>query len=144
MRPCHAAHLASRMTPQPAILLEPFTGAAALPAAAWNLAPSAHVLSAGGAWRGEQQDLLDDAYFYCACQARQARWLHLVPFCRTLTCSRRADKWGTVRRLRGDAWPEGFGDPRTEAANEVARNAASPLRVVAEKVGYFKTENPWG
>ena len=67
MRPCHAALLASRMAPQPAILLEPSTGAAALPAAAWNLAPSAHVLSVGGAWRGEQQDLLDDAYFYCAC-----------------------------------------------------------------------------
>ena len=64
MRPCHAAHLASRMTPQLAILLEPSTGAAALPAAAWNLAPSAHVLSAGGAWRDEQQDLLDDARFH--------------------------------------------------------------------------------
>ena len=41
-------------------VFERFAGASALPAAAWDLAPSSHAPSTGGAWRDEQQNLLDD------------------------------------------------------------------------------------
>ena len=81
---------------------------------------------------------------FCACQARQAYWLHLALRCRTLTCSWRSDEWDTVRRLRGDARPEGFGDPETESTNELARRAAFLSRVVGEEGGYFTTETPRG
>ena len=62
-RPRQAARPVSRVATQFAIFLELFAGAAALSAAVRDLAPTAHVLSAGDAWRDEQQDLLDDAHF---------------------------------------------------------------------------------
>ena len=46
-------------TRQSVTVFERVAGASALPAAAWDLAPSAHAPSTGGAWRDEQQDLLD-------------------------------------------------------------------------------------
>ena len=50
----HAARLVSRVTTQFAIFFELFAGAAALPAAARDLAPSAHAPSTGDAWRDVQ------------------------------------------------------------------------------------------
>ena len=98
-----AARLVSRAATQVAVFFELFAGAAALSAAVQDLAPSAHVLKAGDAWRDEQQDLLDDQYLrHCVGRACQALWRHQAPACQTFSQSRRSDKWGTVRQLRSD------------------------------------------
>ena len=136
--------LCSRLAVRFAIFFELFAGAAALSAAVQALAPAAHVIRAADAWRDADQDLLQDEFLhYCATTARQSFWLHQAPPCRTFTRSRRSDKWGTVRQLRSDEKPEGFGSPETEQANELARRAAYLSRCVMESGGYFSIENPY-
>ena len=115
-----------------------------MPAAAWDLAPSSHAPSTGGAWQDEQQDFLGFAHtHHRACQARRAYWPHTIPPYRTSTRSQWSDKWGVARPLWSDTKPEGFDNPVTEAANELARIAALPVKVVTECRCYFSVAYPW-
>ena len=85
-RSAAGARLVARVAVQCAIFFELFAGAAAFSAAVKDLAPTAHVLNAGDAWRDSQQDLLDDQYLHhCAMLSRQTLWLHQAPPCRTFT-----------------------------------------------------------
>ena len=87
------ACLVARVVVQCASFFELVAGAATPSATVKDLAPTAHVLNAGDAWRDSHQDLLDDQYLHhCAMLSLQTLWLQQAPPCRTFTRARRSDK----------------------------------------------------
>ena len=119
-----SSNLTARVVPRLAICLELFAGAASLSAAVEERSPTAHLMRAADTWRDAEQNLSKDDFLHCcAGVATRAFWLHQAPPCRTFTKSRRSEKWATVKKLRSDETPGGFGCQQTEEANELARRA---------------------
>lgn len=69
-------------------------------------------------------------------------WIHAAPPCRTFTKARRKDKHGTVRTLRTEGKPDGFGEPETEEANLIADRTAAIGERQVEEGEYISIENP--
>ena len=88
-------------------------------------------------------DICDDKNFEKLCKESDATdWIHKAPPCGTFTRARRSDEFGTVDVLRSDSHPEGWGDPRAEQGNQIARKVAALCRQRHNKGQWWSIENP--
>lgn len=71
-------------------------------------------------------------------------WKHMAPPCRTFTKARRKDKHASVKQLRSDKKPEGFGCEETTEANLLADRTAALGERQVEIGKWFSIENPEG
>ena len=125
---------------------ELFAGAAGLSTAisrlsvsGWNVATQ----SPKDIWSSDW-DLSNDDHFDAALRSVPSwNWLHGAPPCGTFSKARRTDEHGSVAELRSPWRPAGYGDPRAEEANVLARRQAALAKVVFEAKGYFSIENPF-
>lgn len=100
---------------------------------------SATLDSFQGAW-----DITKDSDFECSksiCQNIDHG--HMAPPCRTLTRARREDEFGTVRVLRSDSQPEGWGDEEAVRGNLVVARMVILCLILHNAGATFSIENPW-
>ena len=71
-----------------------------------------------------------------------AHWKHLAPPCKSLTKCRRTDQFASVKVLRSDARPEGFGCKMTKEANKLVERSVEVARQQWEMGFFFSIENP--
>ena len=68
---------------------------------------------------------------------------HFAPPCKTFTKARRSDKFGVVKVLRSEAYPEGWGEPEAEEANRIVARMVQMILVLVRRGRTFAIENPW-
>ena len=92
-----------------------------------------------GAW-----NILDDAHFEESKKiCESVDHAHMAPPCRTLTKSRRSDEHGTVKVLRSEQHPEGWGDSEAVEANLVISRMVILCLLLHRSGATFAIENPW-
>ena len=104
--------------------------------------PKAEVMDQQDAWTTSWDILVDEHFEAARNWVRQADHVHLAPPCRSFTRARRKDKYGSVKLLRTDAYPQGWGEPMAEEGNKVAERTAILLDDAAEANTTSSTENP--
>ena len=68
---------------------------------------------------------------------------HFAPPCRTFSRARRCDEHGSVRTLRSDQHPEGWGDAEAEEANKIIVRMVQLILRLLTRNRTFAIENPW-
>lgn len=67
---------------------------------------------------------------------------HFAPPCRTYSRARRSDEHGSVKNLRNDQHPEGWGDPEAEEANKIISRMVQLILRLLTRNRTFAIENP--
>jgi len=98
-------------------------------------------LSAKGQELSEIDVTMDDD-FERLLQA-QATWIHGAPPCKSFSTARRVDQHASVKRLRSEDRPQGFGCAVTELANKLALRMLELAKSQLAKGQYFSIENPF-
>jgi hypothetical protein len=124
------------------VFLELFAGAAGLSGAIKKFPIDIVVKKPLDCATGDWDITSADGFEAALNAAADTDWMHAAPPCRTFTRRRRSDKFGSVKVLRSNLHPEGFGDPEAELGNLVARRLAAICRGLSDRGKYWSIENP--
>lgn len=95
-------------------------------------------------YAGEWNILVDEDYsMACALCEQELDHAHFAPACRTMSMARRCDEFGSVKILRDESRPEGYGDPDAEESNEMVRKMVVLCLMLHRRGATFAIENPW-
>ena len=129
------------MLPRPFRFAEFFAGLGGLSTAMRSVGGESVEISATldgyqGAWDITNDSDFEDSKIVC--------WNidhgHMAPPCR----ARREDEYGTVRVLRSDRQPEGWGDAEAVHGNLVVARMVILCLILHNAGATFSVENPWG
>ena len=90
----------------------------------------------------ESADLSCDDDFAKLLKVR-AKWVHGAPPCKTFSTARRVDKFASVKCLRTEERPQGFGCEATDVANKLAMRMLEIARGQMTRGDFFSIENPF-
>ena len=95
-------------------------------------------------YAGEWNILAEEDYnTACILCENELDHAHFAPACRTMSMARRSDRFGSVKILRDEARPEGYGHPDAEESNEMVRRMVLLCLMLHKRGSTFAIENPW-